>query len=482
MENKLIKPSMDAINNLCADNCIVNGVDFVPKENNIHIVVNKLNLSFSNYYTESIGKSFWQYLPEIEIISNERSYIVEKGNCYFGGDIIVSKETEQTFTLSIEKICEKTINREEEYFIRYILPIDNECLVTKIENIAFKTETSTNRPLFEIVFEAGVIHVFEFKYQEQYYLFIETEFKTTIKDFRKYQNSIIQSIAFFTQRVYGGGAFLVISESKDFHEIVGTEFISSVITKNVPYSCFNSNYAFLLYNFPHDYQKYIRDYIDKMREEYGLSWFYKDRILPIDVLAKMANLFYSNNNLLIAGSLLNEMSGYNLEFQAGAFCTAYEAITSSLKEEYNTKPTLPIAPDIFKRALLPKLIAVVDESEEINDHQKDFIKNKIRSNLNTAPNDKKLTMFFERYGYTLDDRDLSVIRNRNIIFHGHIAKPEGDMNDEEEQIFGTSLRLHKLCSILLLKMSGYNGDILNNEVLFGIRSACERKEPILIHI
>ena len=45
-----------------------------------------------------------------------------------------------------------------------------------------------------------------------------------------------------------------------------------------------------------------------------------------------------------------------------------------------------------------------------------------------------------------------------------------------------SLRLHKLCSILLLKEAGFTGKVLNNEVLFGIKDACERKEHIYLDI
>lgn len=53
---------------------------------------------------------------------------------------------------------------------------------------------------------------------------------------------------------------------------------------------------------------------------------------------------------------------------------------------------------------------------------------------------------------------------------------------QQGEMLAMSLRLHKLCSILLLRAACFSGKVLNNEVLFGIKEACERKEPIYIDI
>ena len=71
---------------------------------------------------------------------------------------------------------------------------------------------------------------------------------------------------------------------------------------------------------------------------------------------------------------------------------------------------------------------------------------------------------------------------RNSTFHGHLTSENMPLREQQSELLAMSLRLHKLCSILLLKEAGFTGKVLNNEVLFGIKDACERKEHIYLDI
>lgn len=102
--------------------------------------------------------------------------------------------------------------------------------------------------------------------------------------------------------------------------------------------------------------------------------------------------------------------------------------------------------------------------------------------LNSCANQDKLSKCFENVGYTLTKEDKEAIKKRNSTLHGHLSDIKRELPDQQWDMFAIALRLHKLCCILLLKAAGYNGRILNNEVIFGVKEACERKDPPYIEI
>ena len=93
-----------------------------------------------------------------------------------------------------------------------------------------------------------------------------------------------------------------------------------------------------------------------------------------------------------------------------------------------------------------------------------------------------MTAAFSSFGYELTESDLNAIQRRNKTFHGHILG-NCDIRNQRDELFATAIRLHKLCGILLFKASGFNGKLLNNEVLFGFEDACiNRKEHAYVEL
>ena len=99
-----------------------------------------------------------------------------------------------------------------------------------------------------------------------------------------------------------------------------------------------------------------------------------------------------------------------------------------------------------------------------------------------AANQDKLSKSFESIGYSLTKEDKEAIKKRNFILHGHLSNIKKELVEQRWDMLAVALRLHKLCCILLLKAAGYSGEILNNEVIWGVKEACERKESPYINI
>ena len=110
------------------------------------------------------------------------------------------------------------------------------------------------------------------------------------------------------------------------------------------------------------------------------------------------------------------------------------------------------------------------------------IEHQLNKETNEETNEDKMTVCFDKCGYPLTPADKEAIKHRNITLHGHLASGKKLLWSQQNEMLAMGLRLHKLCSILLLKEAGFTGKVLNNEVLFGIEEACRRQEPVYIVI
>ena len=73
-------------------------------------------------------------------------------------------------------------------------------------------------------------------------------------------------------------------------------------------------------------------------------------------------------------------------------------------------------------------------------------------------------MPFNAVGYTLSNEEMQSIQDRNLFLHGHLNVQQGE--NEIDKLFYTSLMFHRLCCILILKMVGFKGHIVNNIAFF----------------
>ena len=99
--------------------------------------------------------------------------------------------------------------------------------------------------------------------------------------------------------------------------------------------------------------------------------------------------------------------------------------------------------------------------------------------MTSKKNGDKLTKPFElqQIAYELSDAEKKIIKTRNNFLHGGITE-EG--KESMEKLLYIGMELRKLCSILLLRYSGYKGPILNNAVEMKLEEALKNKEPRFI--
>ena len=176
-----------------------------------------------------------------------------------------------------------------------------------------------------------------------------------------------------------------------------------------------------------------------------------------------------------------EGSTYPLEFQAPIYSVALETITGFLLKESGDKEMTPVPKESYENEIKPKLNTLLDSfksGDNENDEGIRILKQRIVQ-LNRPTNSDKLTNPFKSIGYRLTKEEKKAINDRNRFLHGVLYGDKG-CQDELDLLLKSSIRLHKLCCILILKRSGFDSFILNNPVLWGFEEDCDRKDPPLI--
>ena len=98
------------------------------------------------------------------------------------------------------------------------------------------------------------------------------------------------------------------------------------------------------------------------------------------------------------------------------------------------------------------------EGAGLSDEEKKFITKKL-NNLNQPTNIDKLQVPFAALGVTLSQAELDTIEMRNDFLHG---RNDCDLNPKSmNQMVWTCKLLHQLCCILLFKLSGFSGYIID---------------------
>ena len=292
-------------------------------------------------------------------------------------------------------------------------------------------------------------------------------------------NAITTTIGLITGNIFGDYHFQITSDEKDFDSFKSLKFGTLDDARYSFYRIVNNKWVdtYDLMN-KYEYQHYAQEMLEKSVSD--ITSYYDNKPVDATVINNLVNLCY-NNDIAISASMLLEGSMLNIKYQPSIFHIALEAITSALMRNAQQKAKPIIENDKYQNSVKPFLVKVLNGIKELPEEAKKIYIKKLES-FNSPPNQDKLGIFFNAFGYILSDEDKKAIELRNYTFHGNLSHILKESAGPEWGIYAVALRLHKLCCILLLKAAGYTGRILNNEVILGVKEACERKEPPYLYI
>jgi hypothetical protein len=159
--------------------------------------------------------------------------------------------------------------------------------------------------------------------------------------------------------------------------------------------------------------------------------------------------------------MIVEASKYAIDIQLAIYCVAFETISKYVKGEYGIESPKVIESNIWDK-LKPKfdeVLITIKANGIITEEQIRFLQGKV-NNMNQPTNKDVLIQSFSKLGYSLSSEELKCVEYRNLSLHGNLPVKKGE--SELDKLFYVNLTMHKLCSVLILKLAGFEGYIINN--------------------
>ena len=480
---RLLWESIDKILHL--KNSQVKGLSYIPNTNTLYLGKdNKLHLSFQTLFNINLYNDFGAVLPEIELQNGDDTFIIPHGYAVFDDNLEILSDRVQDLNVKINRIDYGSIKDNTNYYWRYVYPIKFSRWFLQIESLNYVDEEGACIGLQyqKVTIANNDMHVFLTERKDICYMVIQSGSKIDSEEMYKRVFAIITSIGLITGNIFGDYHFQIASDDRDFDSIKSMIYGTLDDTKYCSYRIVNNRWVDV-YDMlgQYEYQRYAQKVFERNGFDSNKS-YYDNKPLEAKVFNGLANLCYNNNDIAISASMLLEGSQLNMIYQPPFYHVALEAITSALMDDNQDKECSPLEKNEYKNIVRPVLLKALDNIKELSTDAKRIYSNRIRSNLNDRANKDKLGSVFEKYGYNLTEADKKAIEQRNYTFHGHLSNIKKEIVEQRWDMFAVALRLHKLCSILLLKAAGYTGEILNNEVIWGVKEACDRKDSPYINI
>lgn len=462
----------------------VKNLSYIPKSNAINLGLdNKLHLCFQSKYNKQLDNDLFRVLPEIKLLNGDDTYIIPHGYAIFDSNLEILPDRVQDFDIKINRIDYGSIEDNTNYYWRYVYPINFNRWFLQIDSLNYTDDEETFVGFSYIKSTLGNsdMHVFVTKRKDQYYLVIQSGAKIDSEEMYKRVFAITTTIGLITGNIFGDYHFQIVSDDEDFDSITSIIFGTLDKTKYCNYLIVNNKWVDV-YDLlgQYEYQKYAREILKE--KGYDSKSYYDNNPIDAMVFERLVNLLYGNNDLAISASMLLEGSQLNMIYQLPFYHVALETITSALMDDNQDKECTPLGKNEYKKTVRPVLLEALANIKELSADAKRIYGNRIISSLNSRANQDKLEKIYDKFGYNLSEADKKAIEQRNYTFHGHLSNIKKELVEQRWDMFAIALRLHKLCCILLFKSAGYSGKILNNEVIWGVKEACDRKEPPYIGI
>lgn len=309
--------------------------------------------------------------------------------------------------------------------------------------------------------------LYKVKIRDNSFLVIDNLSPITLLNFDQSVTSILFAIGFIEQMIHLDEAYTFEIDDPIVGRVVSMRYASLRESIIGQYCIFTTN----VYS--------IRIPIGNL---YGFNGYadindWRGKLHPCskDVMNKLASLIYKYPILANCISILVDGSKSGLEIQGAAFAVALETLTSLIEQE-KLAPINKVKPVVDKakwKKLRQEYLKLLDIGY-LSDEEKKFVTNKLNS-FNQPTNRDKLMAPFAALGIELSQKELDTIEQRNDFLHGR--NDCGIDSESMNRMVWTCKLLHQLCCILLFKLAGFSGYIIDQTAFeVEIGSVLNRKD------
>jgi hypothetical protein len=483
MIEKWIEPTLDFItevNNI--QSCKAIGIPFIENRNiEISKEKNQFRFSFLSPLKEHdiINQAKTTNLDQFKIAVENKSYIIPKGSLITSYRDCFDEEQGFSCSISSQWLHSDGFEIGKDYYFRYVIPVGE-------QNISFRDYASYpfdyyvkgqkrySNDLIKVILNDIEYHFWSFKDKNDSYLVVDSTTPCSFEEIDKVSLSVLVAHGFLCSTIYLNEAYIIYSEEPHFESPIGIYYKALRETIKGQYSIFTTNSYSVLVSIGknNDPIKGESEAIKKIKDE---DWVNKLISTDEQIFSNLVHLIYTNDSVLRSTMMIVEASKYAIDIQLAIYCVALETISKYVKkkeetiskyvkEEYGIESPKVIENNIWDK-LKPKFDEVLITFKTngiITEEQIRFLQGKV-NNMNQPTNKDVLVQSFSKLGYSLSSEELKCVEYRNLSLHGNLPSVDVDKGESElDKLFYVNLTMHKLCSVLILKLAGFEGYIINN--------------------
>ena len=346
----------------------------------------------------------------------------------------------------------------------------------------FITPNKKSTFFLTITISSTDFHLFNYKLGGEYYLIIDCINKLKLQEFQKKCFNVLLSLGFINGNLIHDECYILAYDKASMIAPMNISYNSMRVSVQSNQGVFTTN-PFSVnsdIDFPRDEKGIIKkEYNDKL---------YKDIIdFPEDVFSNMTTLFYEQEKMQRAALLYIQGHVSSLEMRIPNYYVAIEAITGYVSSQLTLekKSLNPIKDKKLATELINQIKEITKKLKEDNgvsdeNFQLEIIEKNI-AKLNAPPNADKLSESFTFLGIELTSEQKNILKERNRFLHGSFLKTIDDDKAFREALH-CSLRLHFMIAILILKIAGFSGKIINYAELWSHMTERTLNEERLVKI
>ena len=403
----------------------------------------------SNVNVELAKGDYSLFAPGKYILVNRISYDEDFKNKIFSGGI------------SSFSTC-KNLSDFDNKFHRCIIPVGKTEAFSIHDFQRHYFVTPNKKSHYILLNIAGeTYHLYDYKLGTDHYLIIDSTQESNLSQFQKKCFNALLALGFIKGDLIHDECFIASYSNENLEtpeNILYHSMRASVRTNQGTFTAnpFSVNYDI---DFERDENGMIKKEIrDKLNEDI--------HDFSQDVFSNLATLLFKYEKIQRATLIYVLSHIASLEIKIPNYYVAIEAITSHISDELATekKSLSPIKDINLANNLIKQITAIIEKTKSdkqlIDEEFNLEILFKNINKLNAPTNADKLSESFTFIGYKLTKEQKNILKDRNRFLHGSFLRTIGDDSEFREGLH-TALRLHFMIAVLIYKLAGFTGKIIN---------------------
>ena len=425
---------------------VINGRKFSPKSGYFKKLKPKgfvLGIASSSYWRLDVGEDI-----SATIISNNLNLKITEAFVRNVGSSVTRVKNTHSSKIHIHSFQNKSFSENQKYYFRKIIPIKTTLdfyHIIKDESFKHNGDRHT-RGLVKLELDFKPFHVFIVEHEKKKYLALDCLHALILDEFSELTWSIMVGLGYLLGHLVQEEEYTFCYRNKQLKGFSNFEYSQRRDSIKSFYTPIYAN--------PYSWIKRNKKIADKY---YG-----KINEITSAQLSKLCEIIHREDNIKAIILLITESLSRSLLLMPAGLSVALEGISEYFSSK-NADKVNPIKNAKLAIEFKKDLVIVLEKYNAIECFNGYEIMQTKIANINSPTNREKLKAPFTILTIPLTAIDEEILEYRNDFLHGNInLTPQKGRKTYSMDSFEISMRLLTLLNMVIMKMSGYQGCIINH--------------------